>query len=513
MPFIHEEIINKSSDCFQRVSWNILNQSISALVKNIKSTLINDIPKIKNKLLYLNIITGKGLLCSSIMREQLNSGMDITYKYAFLMSLINCEFSEIGILLLKRCLHNFFCEYYRSALDKHPTHRFSYLSFIAHLVNYGLAHPIVAVDLVKLFLKKPTEESIKMAFIVIHTCGHHMRKMCSVDMDDIANTDLNSLGNIDSGVKFKINITIFGLIKNNKYSSIKFPTIGTIDYKNTHLFKLNDYIIDPEAYLNYYAYKPTCDAETYRLYYEQFILTENNRDNYLLIYDIHEGLQENTMATYNVKNIPKNMKFIKRTISELVTNWFIFDYETNARKLMKLKIEQGQETMVCALLMKLCYTTKNNYAIVERIGYITQIFVQLDEFFVKPLEQSFPHNYLNAHIFNPIEIICISKYYAHLLFSDTISWDVFSIIDINTMDKNNDSRQLIFVVTLFYELLNNLGYDNLANRICSEFNIKAFEKIFLLDGAIELFQSMKLEKFVYMYKQSYNSMKYYLKDN
>lgn len=51
-------------------------------------------------------------------------------------------------------------------------------------------------------------------------------------------------------------------------------------------------------FVDHYIQKPSCEAETYRLYYDQFIKKENEEAIYLLIYDINDGHQEQTSKNY-----------------------------------------------------------------------------------------------------------------------------------------------------------------------------------------------------------------------
>lgn len=109
------------------------------------------------------MINGKGLLCRYIIQAQLKSTNN-THKYALLASLVNCEvssfvrfkikknlfflllllirlcwyfqFSEIGMLLLRRCVHIFFCGYRSQTNDRLLC--FPILKLIAHLINYSV---------------------------------------------------------------------------------------------------------------------------------------------------------------------------------------------------------------------------------------------------------------------------------------------------------------------------------------------------------------------------------------
>lgn len=57
----------------------------------------------------------------------------------------------------------------------------------------------------------------------------------------------------------------------------------------------------------------------------------------------------------------------------------------------------------------------------------------------------------------------VGKLFAHLLFTDAISWDVMSIIRLNEDDTTSSSR--IFIKILFLELSEYMGLAKLNQRV------------------------------------------------
>lgn len=80
-------MLNYFSDVYQRNAWMELKSSIDSLIKEINAA---NIGKITKKLLYKNIVRGKGLLCTSIMQAQMDS-INRTQVYATLVALINAK--------------------------------------------------------------------------------------------------------------------------------------------------------------------------------------------------------------------------------------------------------------------------------------------------------------------------------------------------------------------------------------------------------------------------------------
>lgn len=95
-----------------------------------------------------------------------------------------------------------------------------------------------------------------------------------------------------------------------------------------------------------------------------------------------------------------------------------------------------------------------------------QILCQLNEYLVSQLERLFVDNYLAVDGYNLREIRNVSTYFGHLLSTDTINWDVLSIIQLNR-DIYVKSR-VYFIKFMFYYIIDHIGYKKLTDRINSE---------------------------------------------
>jgi len=56
-----------------------------------------------------------------------------------------------------------------------------------------------------------------------------------------------------------------------------------------------------------------------------------------------------------------------------------------------------------------------------------------------------------------------AKFFAHLLFTDAISWEVLSVIHLNEEETTSSSR--IFIKILFQELAEYMGLTKLNERV------------------------------------------------
>lgn len=75
---------------YQKKAWRRLQKSICFYIATLNQ---NNLSLIRTKLLKINLVRGKGLLCQSIMNAQLKF-IHFTGMYADLISLINFEVSK-----------------------------------------------------------------------------------------------------------------------------------------------------------------------------------------------------------------------------------------------------------------------------------------------------------------------------------------------------------------------------------------------------------------------------------
>ncbi|XP_060847097.1 pre-mRNA-splicing factor CWC22 homolog [Rhopalosiphum padi] len=471
---IPEFIIHKQSDEYQIISWTILQQSISNLVQQVTSE--DKAREIAKKILRLNIMRGKGLLCKYIMSVQLAS-TDKTHIYALFISLIYLEFPDVGGLLLVRCLQQFKvanktkekCEYLTSVL------------FISYLIIYEVVSPLMAVKLLSFLVKLPTQDSIDAAFVILNTCGHKMSDSNKKELENLINLGPStSAYNIRSGKKIRRMIQIImetislkNVLKFKKPMMTKFRTPFNISLESQ---------IDPHMELDYYSYDPYYEysEELYELFRTQ-VLESDDKDEYVLMYDTE---------TYNKRNKKKNKFVIKHSgnpkidknskslqeFVQMILDSSTFKYENCAYQLMKIKLNPGQEMEICLMLFELCFE-RDSYN--ERLGYTTQIFCQLNRFLIEPFEKLFVDTYAIVNSFDTIKLRNIAKYFAQLLYSDTISWKVLSVIRLNGIETTASTGN--FLKHLFHELSEHMGEEDLKYRVEDPSLKYAFEGIFFGD--------------------------------
>ncbi|KAK4880160.1 hypothetical protein RN001_008306 [Aquatica leii] len=171
-----------------------------------------------------------------------------------------------------------------------------------------------------------------------------------------------------------------------------------------------------------------------------------------------EQNEENKDASIIIDNTETNLVTLRRTI--YLTIQSSLDFEECAHKLMKMELKPGQEIELCHMFLDCC-AEQRTYE--KFYGLLSQRFCQINNVYVAPFEQIFKDTYYTTHRLDTNRLRNVSKFFAHLLFTDAISWQVLEIMKLNEEDTTSSSR--IFIKILFQELSEYMGTQNLNARL------------------------------------------------
>lgn len=169
------------------------------------------------------------------------------------------------------------------------------------------------------------------------------------------------------------------------------------------------------------------------------------------------------------------------------------DFEECAHKLMKMQTKPGQEVELCHMFLDCC-AERRTYE--KFFGLLAQRFCQINKIYVEPLQKIFKDTYVTTHRLDTNKLRNVSKFFAHLLFTDAISWEVLEIIKLNEEDTTSSSR--IFIKILFQELCEYMGLSKLNERLKDPTLQGSFSGLFPRDNpkntrfAINFFTSIGL---------------------
>ncbi|MQL73817.1 hypothetical protein Taro_006148 [Colocasia esculenta] len=446
------DVQDKSSEAYQRLSWDALRKSINGLVNKVNAANIkNIIPELFSE----NLIRGRGLFCRSCMKSQMASP-GFTDVFAALVAVVNTKFPEVGKLLLQRIVLQLKRAYKRN--DKPQL--LAATKFIAHLVNQQVAHEIIALELLTVLLENPTDDSVEVAVGFVKECGSLLQDISPQGLHGIFERFRGILheGEIDKRVQFLIE----GLFAIRKAKFQGFPAVRPeldlveVEDQFTHEISLEDEI-DPETVLDIFKPNPQFleDEKAYENLKKSILGDDSSEDE--------EGSEaasddedENENEDEDEEEDDEQMKIKDETETNLVnlrrtiylTIMSSVDFEEAGHKLLKIKLEPGQE----------------QYSMIHR------------------LETNKLRN--------------VAKFFAHLLGTDALPWHVLAYIRLTEEDTTASSR--IFIKILFQELSEHLGIRLLNERLTDPTMQDSFESIFPRDNpkntrfAINFFTSIGL---------------------
>ncbi|XP_052139063.1 uncharacterized protein LOC127757564 [Oryza glaberrima] len=471
------EVEDKSSPEYQRLSWDALKKSINGLVNKVNATNIKNIVP---ELFAENLVRGRGLFCQSCIKSQMASP-GFTDVFAALVAVVNTKFPEIGRLLLVRVVLQLKRAYKRN--DKPQL--LAATKFIAHLVNQVVAHELVALELLTVLLENPTDDSVEVAVGFVKECGAMLQDLSPQGLHAIFERFRGILheGEIDKRVQFLIE----GLFAIRKAKFQGFPAIrpelDLVEQEDqfTHEISLEDEL-DPETNLNVFRANPNFaeDEKAYENLKRSILGAESSDDEEGSDDASDEDAEEESDDEEDEEQMEirdqteTNLINLRRTI--YLTIMSSVDFEEAGHKLLKIKLEPGQEMELCIMLLECC-SQERTY--LRYYGLLGQRFCMINKVYQENFEKCFVQQYSMIHRLETNKLRNVAKFFAHLLGTDALPWHVLAYIRLTEEDTTSSSR--IFIKILFQELSEHLGI-RLLNEKLNDPNMQdSFDSIFPKD--------------------------------
>ncbi|KAI9128599.1 hypothetical protein K1719_000082 [Acacia pycnantha] len=475
-----KEIQDTSSVEYQRLTWDALRKSINGLVNKVNAANIkNIIPELFSE----NLIRGRGLFCRSCMKSQMASP-GFTDVFAALVAVVNTKFPEVGDLLLRRIVLQLKRAYKRN--DKPQL--LAAVKFIAHLVNQQVAHEIVALELLTVLLEKPTDDSVEVAVGFVRESGSKLQDVSPRGLHGIFERFRGILheGEIDKRVQFLIE-GLFAIRKAQfqGYPAVR-PELDLVEEEDqlTHEVSLDEEI-DPETSLDVFKPDPNF-LESERRYEElkKTILggesededgsnaeSDDDEDDE----DDEDDDEEEEEQMEIIDETETNLINLRRTI--YLTIMSSVDFEEAGHKLLKIKLEPGQEMELCIMLLECC-SQERTY--LRYYGLLGQRFCMINKVYQENFDKCFVQQYSMIHRLETNKLRNVAEFFAHLLGTYALPWHVLSYIRLTEEDTTSSSR--IFIKILFQELSEHLGIRLLNERLIDPTMQDSFESIFPRDN-------------------------------
>ncbi|XP_072197903.1 pre-mRNA-splicing factor CWC22 homolog isoform X2 [Excalfactoria chinensis] len=459
---MQEQITDKNSLAYQRMSWEALKKSINGLVNKVN---VSNIENIIHELLQENIVRGRGLLSRSILQAQGASPI-FTHVYAALVAIINSKFPNIGELILKRLILNFRKGYRRN--DKQLCLTSS--KFVAHLMNQNVAHEVLCLEMLTLLLERPTDDSIEVAIGFLKESGLKLTEVSPRGINAIFDRLRHILheSKIDMRVQYMIEV-MFAVRKDGFKDHPIIPEgLDLVEEEDqfTHMLPLEDEY-NPEDVLNVFKMDPNFmeNEEKYKALKKEILDegdSESEPDQEAGSSDEEEEEDEEEdedgqkVTVHDKTEI--NLVSFRRTIYLAIQS--SLDFEECAHKLLKMDFPESQTKELCNMILDCC-AQQRTYE--KFFGLLAGRFCLLKKEYMESFEAIFKEQYDTIHRLETNKLRNVAKMFAHLLYTDSIPWSVLECIILSEETTTSSSR--IFVKIFFQELSEYMGLPNLNARL------------------------------------------------
>ncbi|XP_034042008.1 pre-mRNA-splicing factor CWC22 homolog [Thalassophryne amazonica] len=493
---MQQQITDKSSLAYQRMSWEALKKSINGLINKVN---VSNIVNIIQELLQENIVRGRGLLARSVLQAQAASPI-FTHVYAAVVAIINSKFPEIGELILKRLILTFRRSYRRNLKQQCLTAS----KFVAHLMNQNVAHEVLCLEMLTLLLERPTDDSVEVTISFLKECGLKLTEVSPRGINAIFERLRNVLheSTIDKRVQYMIEV-MFAIRKDRFKDHPVIPDgLDLVDEEDqfTHMLPLDDEY-NPEDVLNVFKMDPNfVDNEEKYKTLKREILDEGSSDSgeegggsddddEEEEEDGNEDAEGETVTVFDKTEV--NLVAFRRTIYLAIQS--SLDFEECAHKLIKMDFPESQTKELCNMILDCC-AQQRTYE--KFFGLLAGRFCLLKKDYMESFEAIFSEQYDTIHRLETNKLRNVARLFAHLLYTDSVPWSVLESIRMSEETTTSSSR--IFVKILFQELCAYMGLPKLNQRLKDTTLQPFFEGLFPRDNprntrfAINFFTSIGL---------------------
>ncbi|TKS67734.1 Pre-mRNA-splicing factor CWC22 -like protein [Collichthys lucidus] len=492
---MQQQITDKSSLAYQRMSWEALKKSINGLINKVN---VSNIVMIIQELLQENIVRGRGLLARSVLQAQAASPI-FTHVYSAVVAIINSKFPQIGELILKRLILTFRKSYRRNLKQQCLTAS----KFVAHLINQNVAHEVLCLEMLTLLLERPTDDSVEVAIAFLKECGLKLTEVSPRGINAIFERLRNVLHEsaIDKRVQYMIEV-MFAIRKDGFKDHPVIPEgLDLVDDEDqfTHMLPLDDEY-NTEDILNVFKLDPDFleNEEKYKTI-KRDILDEGSSDSG----EEGDGSDEDEddeeekeeegedekVTIFDQTEV--NLVAFRRTIYLAIQS--SLDFEECAHKLIKMDFPDSQTKELCNMILDCC-AQQRTYE--KFFGLLAGRFCLLKKEYMESFEGIFSEQYDTIHRLETNKLRNVARLFAHLLYTDSVPWSVLESIRMSEETTTSSSR--IFVKILFQELCAYMGLPRLNQRLKDPTLQPFFEGLFPRDNprntrfAINFFTSIGL---------------------
>ena len=473
----------------QRMRWDTLKKEINGLVNKVN---VSNIRSIVVELFKLNLHRGMGLLVRTLMKAQ-NQAPTFTPVYASLVAILNSKIPEIGKLLVSRLVLQF-----RKAFKRNiSVLSISSTTFLAHLCNQQVCHEIIVLEIMRLLLLHPTDDSIDICCSMLKQCGLFLQEMSSNAVMGIYEQLRVILqeGKIQKRTQFLIEISFQIRRDGYKDHPVIAEGLDLVDEEDlvTHEIRLDDKL-KAQDNLNVFAVDEHYDEneEKYNQLRHEILGSDDEEekeeaegedagedDQLENEYDgeheveSHDEQPSSTSTTQTViKDMTEtNLTNFRKTIYLTLKGSMSADEAVH--KILKLRVKTEEEVRVVEVIVQGC-SQERTYT--KYYGSVGEKLSGQSSSWADAFNQVFKETYETIHRLEPNQLRNVSKFWGHMLSSDALGWESLECIKLTESDTSSAGR--IFLKFLFQELVEELGIPHLKERLTEDFIAPYIEGIF-----------------------------------
>ncbi|KAG7594960.1 Initiation factor eIF-4 gamma MA3 [Arabidopsis thaliana x Arabidopsis arenosa] len=344
--------------------------------------------------------------------------------------------------------------------------------FLAHLVNLRVANETIALELLLKLLVEPTGDTVEVAVVFVTECGALLQEVSPRGFNLIFDSFRRILHEGD--LEYRSRCLIESLVTLRRLNFKDHPAIRPqldlvdLDEQVTHKISLLD-DMDPETSLD--VFKPDPEFQQNEGKYELMkkkILGEEDTD-------LEEEDDDDADDERVIKDDTEtDLVNLRRTIYQTIMS--SLDFEEAGYKLLKIRLEPGQEMELCVMVLECCSEEKTYRSF---YGHLAHRFCLRSKVYRECFENLFVQQYSMVHRFDTNKLISVATFFGHLLATDALPWHVLAYVRLTEEDTTSSSR--IFLKNLFLQLAELLGIKLLNEKLHDPTMEETVESIFPKD--------------------------------
>jgi pre-mRNA-splicing factor CWC22 len=498
---VKAEKFDEGSEEHQRAAWDENKRKITGLINRASAANLKLIVK---ELFNCNLIRYKGLFATAILRAQENSPK-FTDVYAAMLAIINSRMRNIVLLVINRLI----LQYRLAFVNNNKSKCLAAAKFIAHLTNQEVVHEVLGFQLIDHLINKPTEASIEIVTDFLAECGAKLEELNPSYLFEVFKTlrDLSLENEFDTRTNELIDLLH---MKRKDEFRANPPIKRELDLVQeedrgpdfTHEIELSEpKKEDFHMEYNYFKFDPNWSQSEakYNKIKKVLLEEESSEDDDDSSSSDGGDSSDSDEADDSAQDVKEDKKDIKPVIDpekgEVKTEKIIdatgqdliafrrmvyltirssIRHEEIVHKLLKSNIAPEYREELCQMILDCCGQDRTYDSV---YGLVASKFCQLNRREYAPkFEKLFQQFYEVVHMFETNKIRNVSRFFAHLLVTESIEWSCLSCLKLREDATTSAGR--CFIKFLFQELVSVLTMATLKEYIQEPSKVDGFKDLF-----------------------------------